>query len=202
MLLWSIAQASYLIMCLFRTPSLLSFLFFEVFLILGIYYSVQLLSKQSLILDREQDLPEFIIDLCNQLKFEEIEVQRSNFNFEMMVVSKEFEKIHTHSIILGKLITAKNSRLYLMNMICTLVTSFLWLSQCILVSRPLCQGSPSNTVFYFFDSMFSIMGASKLLFLFPLLSCLLLYFTSYELLIFCTAVHRQLTLRQLRNLSQ
>lgn len=108
----------------------------------------------------------------------------------MMIVSKEFEKIHKHSVILGKLITAKNSRLYLMNMIATLIASDLWLAECMSSARPLTKGSPNNTFFYIFDAYYSIFSMSKLLFLLPVLSLLLSILVSYELLVFCTAVQR------------
>lgn len=65
LLCWAITQASYWIMCLFRSSSIFNFVLFEVFLISGTYISAQLLNKRSMDLDKEQDLPEFIIDLCN-----------------------------------------------------------------------------------------------------------------------------------------
>jgi len=107
---------------------LVSFIFFHFFVLLSSYLTNELFTTQSLRINPDDlSLPDFIIESCNQLKFEDIEKERRNFNFEMMIISEQFFHIHKHSVIFGKLITAHNSRLYLLNLFSNYFMLVLWM---------------------------------------------------------------------------
>ena len=68
---------------------MVSFIFFHTFVITSSFLTNELFTTQSLRINPDDlSLPDFIIESCNNLKFEDIEKERKNFNFEMMIISE------------------------------------------------------------------------------------------------------------------
>ena len=105
-------------------------------------------------------------------------------------------------MIFGKLITAHNSRLYLLNLLSNYLMLILWIKQCLNAAVPLTSSSKQNTFFYFFDVLLSLFSFSKPLFVLFVVTIQLMVLISFEILIMCAAISRGLTFRQLRLLSE